>query len=189
MAKKNSRSGISPKFTGELGTPIPNRTITKPQRFAELLKGNESELNAMARRHYEEVNEALSKKLIQLLKHYGIDQKNPNCWLHLTLLLAEDFIPGFRVADNASKRGRKLRWTPEARWTLLEDVAEYQKKNRGTAKNACRQLLKPGAKYNQQGKKRTEKMTDALYSQYSKAKRERESYRERFVRGSTTTPR
>lgn len=189
MSKKNPRSGKPRKFTGELGTPIPNRAITKPQRFAMLLEGKESELNAMGRRYYEEVNEAKIKKLIQLLKDYGVDQKKSNCWLHLALLLAEDFIPGFRVLGSGSKRGRKTRWTTERRRTLVDDVNEWRKKKHvRTAKNACRQLVKSGAKYGQQGKKGDEKMTNALYRQYSEGKNEGRIYRAKVARRSTTTP-
>jgi len=42
-------------------------------------------------------------KLLLLLEHYGIKPGEPDCWLKLAFLLAQDHVPGMQVVENAPR--------------------------------------------------------------------------------------
>ena len=73
----------------------------------------------------EEVATAKLKKLIELMRIYRVDPKDPDRWLHLLLRLADDY-GLFRVEDE-SERGRGRPRKDNARLTYLaieEKVAQ-----------------------------------------------------------------
>ena len=49
------------------------------------------------------------KKLYGLLERYGIDPKDPNCWLYLSMRLAEELHKGFKVGTKDAGTTQKNR--------------------------------------------------------------------------------
>lgn len=54
----------------------------------------------------------------ELMREYGIDSSDPDCWKRLAMALAKKFHPRYR-----RKRGRARKWTLKKRMILLMNVA------------------------------------------------------------------
>jgi hypothetical protein len=125
---ENLPLGKVPKFSGALQTPIIQSLSNQP------------EIDGVA--HIDEaMNSILSRrieKLIFLLKHYNLEDKN-DPWLLLSLRLGCAFVPGLRVLREAPRgRGRPKgakKWTGKARDELIAavDAVRAEKKGRSIA--------------------------------------------------------
>lgn len=100
---------MSEKYTGILGTPI------DPREF--LLISPEGQNNTA------KLVDLFLERLVLLLKHYGLDQEAPDTkWLVLSLRLAREHVPGFRVEEKREP-GRKREWDVLLELQLRADVA------------------------------------------------------------------
>ena len=72
-----------PKFVGELATPI---TIPDPAAPGQTILGSAVDVVGICER-----------RLDLLAAHYGIPLGSPDAWRSLSLALARDFVPGFRI--------------------------------------------------------------------------------------------
>lgn len=109
------------------------------------------------------------KRLNALLSHYEIKQGERDVdavLLDLVYCLAEEFVPGFRVATN--RTGRRLKWTSTEQIQLLffvrRELDRSRKSSRLTARSACFRLVKDGRPYDRYG-------GETLYRLYQKAKK------------------
>jgi hypothetical protein len=132
---ENLPPGKVPRFSSALQTPIIQSLSNQPV------------IDGVA--HIDEaMNSILSQrieKLIFLLKHYKLEDKN-DPWLLLSLRLGCAFVPGLRVLREAPRgRGRPKgpkKWTGEAREELIAavDAVHAEKKGRSIANSI--QILK-----------------------------------------------
>ena len=90
-AKRKSR------YSGALSQPI--------VRPLGLLYGPTSPIGT------KEILRTLVIKLQLLLDHYNIKPNDPACWLKLAFLLAQDHVPGMKVVENATRKGRPPKTT------------------------------------------------------------------------------
>jgi hypothetical protein len=71
----------------------------------------------------QEVYGKIDKRVELLLKHYKLEATSPDCWRQLTLRLAGDWIPGFKLTMEYSlTRGRKVSIPPEAKIDLFSRI-------------------------------------------------------------------
>lgn len=98
--------------------------------------------------------------MVDLLEDYNISKDAEDRWFRLAFALAREYVPAFQM--EAGPRGRKQKWTEEARLKLYARVSYRQSQNPGqSASEICSHLAKSyGMKHG------------TLYSQYKKAKRE-----------------
>jgi|EndMetStandDraft_5_1072996.scaffolds.fasta_scaffold06061_5 hypothetical protein len=102
------------------------------------------------------------RKLFGLLERYGIDPRDPNCWLYLSMRLAEELHEGFRV-ELKKKRGRPRR---TADCFDLFKAVEIERRIDGCAvAEACRRLSK--AKHGKWRKKNPDSL-EARYHEFKK---------------------
>lgn len=76
------------------------------------------------------------KRASQLLDHYGLDPKDANCWLVLSLNLARDFVRGFKAGPKPRKRASKS-W-----FAVVGEVDILHAKRGMSLRKACQHLYK-----------------------------------------------
>ena len=89
------------KFEGLLATPI------EPRRFEPGMLCPDDEREARSQQLKDDAAIEDLLKLYVLCDHYGI-KLGPHRYLHLSLTMARQFVPGFR---EKAQRGRKTKWT------------------------------------------------------------------------------
>lgn len=87
------------------------------------------------------------KKLALLLEHYGIASQDNDRWFMLAMKLANDYVPGFHVAQPKAPMGRRSKWTEERRVVLycnvmLEIEPRPGRQRTCSATEACATLAK-----------------------------------------------
>jgi hypothetical protein len=124
-----------PKFSGALRTPIVQSLANQPMKD-EVAHINEA-MSSILRQRIE--------KLILLLKHYNLEDKN-DPWLLLSLRLACAFVPGLQVLREAPRRrGRPKgpkKWTAEAHDELIAAVKAVRAEKVGRTIASSIQILK-----------------------------------------------
>lgn len=70
-----------------------------------------------------------SKNLFQLLENHGLDRTDPLCWVKLSIILAQDYVPGFLPARPTLKRRGRPRKKVGVLSRFLKEAE--QKKGRG----------------------------------------------------------
>ena len=151
------------KFSGLLAKPI--RPLPEPVN-AML---SEEALRVYREEQSEHVLREKLRRVPELLKRYGIRESlnekgelSSYATVDLLMSMAEEFVPGFRVAIN--KTGRRKRWTRALQYDLIVDVVTEQERNKKLSQlGACMNLVKPGRRYH--GYK-----GDSLYRIFQEAK-------------------
>jgi hypothetical protein len=141
-------SGRKRRWTGELARPIRPR-VNRPRGLAvtdiETVTKANNEMNDLYRAA---IQEQFLEKLLLLMEHYEISDKED--WFSLALALAIDHVPGFRVSlrlaleggqdlgavvhRDGKKVGRRRLWTSDRLERLL-DAVEQEKKKSGIRKD------------------------------------------------------
>jgi hypothetical protein len=95
------------------------------------------------------LSDAFEERVKALFAHYEIGNPDaPGAGIQLALRLASDFVPGFRLElAPRKKRGRPVKWTPEACFELLRSVELECAKRDISGLEACRQLTRRGRPY------------------------------------------
>ena len=89
-----------PKFTGALRDPIETNIIFP---FG-VVPGSTKDEQKIALQ--EKLLDCRFKKLLALLKYYGISKNDKQCWLKLCLAMAINFVPGMSAIDRRKTPGR-----------------------------------------------------------------------------------
>jgi hypothetical protein len=126
----------SPKFSGLLAEPI---SMPSSGGLLGHLDEEERRSHAFGQQF---------DKLFLLLDHYGIDRKNKNCWIILSLCLGEEYVPGMRVESSPRSRpGRKRTWKAGMGFDLLRDVEAVRKEKKLQIGDAIDHLRKSDPKW------------------------------------------
>ncbi len=115
------------KYKGSLARPI---KIKPPKPISFL--STEEEREALEKKQkadtynssFRNASEAIIK-FGELFKHYKIDSNDPDRWFSLSLALAMEHVPGFRL-EIEGKKGRKEEWDMVKLLILYKDV-EYKR--------------------------------------------------------------
>ncbi len=133
MTEKKRVRRATRAYTGVLAQPL---KISLPIGHGILGITDEQRIE-----HSKAILDAQMAKIPALFAHYGLDPKKPKHALYLILLLAEDHVPGFRIAERrGAPRKNGLDWDLYARVRLLEI------KNGLSTVAACNALAKQLAK-------------------------------------------
>jgi hypothetical protein len=86
----------------------------------------------------------LSDKMRLLMKHYRIEASDPQCLARLAFHLAQDWVPGFRIVDEAPRRrGAPRRVTQLDLVQLYIDVYQiHQEQPEDSIEEACKTYLR-----------------------------------------------
>lgn len=146
LAKSASVNSIDQmKFTGKLLKPI---TLTT--RTAGLLTSDADSLLGIDNHNRQEYYRALIEQLekVDALRSWlGLPKKSDDPvvdWALLALMLAQKFVPGFRIKNTAlgKNRGRKKEWDTVKLSELIADVGLLQRERPRTDSEACQALTK-----------------------------------------------
>jgi hypothetical protein len=133
------------KFTGKLLKPI-----TVATRTAGLLTSDSDSLLEIEKHNRQESYRALAEqleKIDELRSWLRLPKKSDDPlfdWALLALILAQKFVPGFRIKDTAlgKNRGRKKEWDAVKLSQLIADVGLLQRERPRTDSEACQALTK-----------------------------------------------
>lgn len=141
--KKGKKKGGA-AYSGPLNKPI-QVTKGEPPTFLAAAGGSPSEhANQVAENSH--VPKEWLEKMALLLSHYKIDADDPERWFALSLHLAIDHVPGFKL-DEKKKSGAPLDWDG---WTLARlnfEVSDLMARNVDmTIEAACETILSDSAR-------------------------------------------
>ena len=141
VGPRSKQSRKLPTFLGELGEPIQ-------------LRAGQGLAGASPPEHFDEyVESERARKLALLAKAYGCEVDGDIFWMSLCLELANDLVPGFRVAGPIGDRynGTVGRGHPSGDrlddYRVLTAVRAQQSKHRGNVAATCRALCGEGAEF------------------------------------------
>jgi len=133
----------SPKFTGELATPIkltPRHELSPPSILdhPEGLEGVHKWWMELLAKEGGEIVIERTKKTLLLFKHYDIYPIHPDAGFNLAMKLAIDCVPGFQIV-RPQKRGAKNKWDNSKLVALWWTVKSQKNKS---ARTICFNLAK-----------------------------------------------
>lgn len=108
-----------PPFTGLLNEPI---AVASPISI-HLAAKSAAERNQFLCTRSRYIVDQKTKKLLLLLDHYKIGQKQNDRWLALSLALASDFVPGMKIIEGQPRGpGRPGKWKGKVGLELIGHV-------------------------------------------------------------------
>ena len=117
-------------YSGELLTPI---TMPWPPP--------DTDLERMTLK--QEVYGTVDKRIELLMKHYKLEATSSDRWRQLALLLAHDWVPGFKLTTEYPRtRGRKIRIPPEAQVDLFNRIEAIRVSQKLKLGEATQQFLR-----------------------------------------------
>lgn len=141
MSSKRKRSSKTAFYSGELNTPISKKpalslaldAYNKPQVERDKIFQNENERISRRKRD----------KLPLLLKHFGIDDRDPDHWLLLAWRMAHEHVPGFQVIEGPKReRGRPSKWKGFQGKILIRDIEKINTERKRGVADAARIAVK-----------------------------------------------
>ena len=90
------------------------------------------------------LNAALSEKMKLLMNHYRIEASDPDCLAQLAFRLAQDWVPGCQILDQAPRtRGAPRKVTQLDRVQLYIDIYQiHQERPEESIQEACKTYLR-----------------------------------------------
>ena len=119
---------------GKSAKPVPARVARALKPLGIGLLTSETNIQKKIARRANELN----AKLIHLMAHYGIDDRSPQCWKSLALLLAMEFVDGFK--ELSPQGGRPIKWGDYERGVLVVEIERLQKAEGISATKAAKEL-------------------------------------------------
>lgn len=138
MTRMAERAGRR-KFAGKLSKPLVRLYSPRAAGGRPSLHGTQAERLAEA----EWIHKELKERFELLLQHYGVSSADAHKYQKLALGLVIDFVPGFRiVAQPSRKRGRPGTWQGTAGLDLVLAVREVQGRRKKGISDAIFQLTR-----------------------------------------------